>query len=141
MNLLPNAAPRQSVSDYVLDASAILAALNSEPGGELVLEAGPASQISSVNLGEVYSTLLDAGMPFEHVKRALTRLEFRVCDFGRIHSAKVGQLRPLTRKFGQSLGDRACLAQGQISGLTILSSDQRMGEAATALGIDIRMIR
>lgn len=141
MSSSPNAAPGRSVSDYVLDASAILAALNGEPGGELVLEAGPASQISSVNLGEVYSTLLDAGMPFEHVKRVMARLDFRVSDFGPAHAARVGQLRPLTRKFGASLGDRACLAQGQISGLTILSADQRMGEAATTLGIDIRMIR
>jgi PIN domain nuclease of toxin-antitoxin system len=129
------------VNDYVLDASAVLAALNGEPGGEVLLETGPGSQISSVNLGEVYSTLLDAGVPFEEVKRAMARLDFREIDFGPDHAAHAGQLRPLTRRFGQSRGDRACLAESQISGLPILSCDRQMGQAATALGIDIRMIR
>lgn len=46
----------------VLDASAILAVLNSEPGEKIVVPLLAESAVSSINLAEVGAKLLDAGL-------------------------------------------------------------------------------
>ena len=46
----------------LLDASALLALLNHEPGSELVEEQIPGAFISTVNLAEVAGKLADLGM-------------------------------------------------------------------------------
>ncbi len=122
--------------NFVLDASAVLAALLDEPGGDYAFEIMGGSEISAVNLGEVYSTLLDGGMQPAEAKEIVPKLDFRVRTFRDAHAARVGQLRPLTKSFGLSLGDRACIAQSELSGLSILTCDTRLEEAGKALGLD-----
>ncbi len=51
------------MSDPVLDASAVLALLNQEPGHEQVLAVLPAASIGTVNLTEVISKLCERGVP------------------------------------------------------------------------------
>jgi len=50
------------VSNYVLDASAILALLNNEPGSDQVTNVLTEAVISSVNLSEVVARLADSGV-------------------------------------------------------------------------------
>jgi ribonuclease VapC len=126
---------------FVLDASAVLALLLKEPGGALVQENLQGSQISVVNLGEVCSTLMDHGMSFELAQEIINPLPIRVRTFREAHAWKVAQLRPLTKSFGLSFGDRACITQAMFDDLPILTSDRRMTEARVALNLDIRMIR
>lgn len=47
----------------VLDASAVLALLQDEPGAEVVERVLPGSVLSTVNLAEVVGKLVDAGVP------------------------------------------------------------------------------
>ena len=47
------------MSSWVLDASALLALLNREPGSEKVVAALPDAVMSSVNLSEVVAKLVD----------------------------------------------------------------------------------
>ncbi len=47
------------MSKYVLYASALLAFLAGEPGGEAVEEAFPSALVSTVNMSEVITKLLD----------------------------------------------------------------------------------
>jgi PIN domain nuclease of toxin-antitoxin system len=49
-------------SSVVLDASAMLALLNQEPGAATVLGVLDRAVISAVNLAEVYTRLIDGGM-------------------------------------------------------------------------------
>src|SRR5207302_11171531 len=62
----PNAESMPSVSSEgrgaVLDASALLALINSEPGAERVVQALPGACISAVNLSEVAGKLVDKGV-------------------------------------------------------------------------------
>jgi ribonuclease VapC len=46
----------------VLDASALLALINAEPGAKLVAKALPEATISAVNLAEVVTKLIDIGI-------------------------------------------------------------------------------
>jgi ribonuclease VapC len=126
---------------FVLDASAVLALLLKEPGGQLVQESLQGSQISVVNLSEVCSTLMDHGMSYDLAQEIINPLPIRVRTFREAHAWKVAQLRPLTKDLGLSLGDRACITQAMFDDLPILTSDRRMAEAKVALDLDIRLIR
>ncbi|MDQ3713680.1 MAG: type II toxin-antitoxin system VapC family toxin [Acidobacteriota bacterium] len=95
----------------VLDASAILAVLNGERGEKKVIPLLAESAVSSVNLTEVAAKLLETGMD-----EATARLAVSVLGIGEIKyftedlAWEAAKLRPLTKQYGLSLGDRACLA-------------------------------
>jgi ribonuclease VapC len=126
---------------YSLDASAVLAALLEEPGGDFAGANLRGSEISVVNLSEVYATLIDHGLDFDEADAIVSPLPFRIRTFRDAHAFDTAKLRPLTKPFGLSLGDRACLAQAIMNGLPVLTGDRRMAEAAKVLKLDIRMIR
>lgn len=126
---------------FVLDASALLAVLFDEPGGDYVYGVMTGSQISVVNLSEVYATLLEGGMTFEKAREVVDPLPVWVRTFRDGHAWQTAKLRPLTKRFGLSLGDRACITAAMFADLPILTSDRRMAEARDILGLDIRMIR
>jgi ribonuclease VapC len=95
----------------VLDASAVLAVLNGEPGEEKVIPILAESAIGSVNLTEVGAKLLEAGMDEGSAQIAVSVLGIgEVIDFDERLAWEAARLRPLTKQFGLSLGDRACLA-------------------------------
>jgi PIN domain nuclease of toxin-antitoxin system len=95
----------------VLDASAVLAVLNGEPGEEKVVPILAESAIGSVNLTEVGAKLLEAGMDEASAQIAVSVLGIgEVVDFDEKLAWEAARLRPPTKKFGLSLGDRACLA-------------------------------
>jgi PIN domain nuclease of toxin-antitoxin system len=126
---------------FLLDASALLAALFDEPGGDYVFDIISDAHISVVNLSEVYATLLDGGTTFEEAQGIVTPLPLCILSFESDHAIQAAKLRPLTKSFGLSLGDRACIAHAIINDLPVLTSDRRMAEAKKTVGIDIQMIR
>ena len=107
-----------------LDASALLALLNREPGYEEVAGTIPHAATSAVNLSEVVAKLADNGMPEEEIREALEGLALEVHSFGRELAYETGLLRPTTRSSGLSLGDRACLALGSQLELPVLTTDR-----------------
>ena len=95
----------------VLDASAVLAVLNGEPGQKKVIPLLTESAISSVNLTEVAAKLLEAGMDEAGARLVVSVLGIgEIVDFTEDLAWEAARLRPLTKQFGLSLGDRACLA-------------------------------
>ena len=127
------------MSKYVLDASAILALLNNEPGSEIVINALSEAVISSINLSEVVAKLADSGMPEIEIRSAIETLSLEVINFDPEMAYAAGMLRPLTRKAGLSFGDRACLALGKALSLPVLTSDKAW--ANLELGIAVHVIR
>jgi ribonuclease VapC len=125
----------------MLDASAVLAVLLDEPGGDFVFSLLNGSHLSVVNLSEVYATLLDAGMTFKEAEGIVEPLPFRLRTFRDAHAWETAKLRPLTKSFGLSLGDRACIAHARMADLPVLTGDRRMASAADLLKMDIRMFR
>jgi uncharacterized protein with PIN domain len=71
------------MSRYVLDASAVLALLNQEPGTELVEGILGESTISAVNASEVLTKLIDAGMPIDEARESFDLLGLEVVDFNK----------------------------------------------------------
>lgn len=127
------------MADIVIDASALLALLNAEPGADIVTEALPDGVISAVNLSEVIAKLYDAGMPEKAIRQALLPLGLEVVPFDDEQAYQAGLLRSMTKDKDISLGDRACLSLAKMLGSTALTADKAWGDIS--LGIAIRVIR
>ncbi len=129
----------------VLDASALLALLQREPGQERVAEAiARGSAISAVNLSEVVAKLRDAGVPESAIQQSLEGLAARGLDvvpFDEVLAMAAGFLRPHTRSLGLSLGDRACIALGRARGQPVLTADRSWTRVSSAIGVEVRVIR
>lgn len=128
------------MSSAVLDASALLALLNGEPGGQDVaplIAAGAA--INAVNLAEVVSKLADTGVPEPVIHAALDPLSLDVVAFDAVLAYRVGTLRPLTRNSGLSLGDRACLALAERLKLPAVTADRTW--AGLIPGVTVQALR
>jgi ribonuclease VapC len=108
----------------VLDASALLALLQDEPGADVVAAMLPGSAMSAVNLSEVVAKLADHGVPPEQMRAALDGLPIEVHAFDREAAYIAGELRGATRSSGLSLGDRACLALAIRLEATAVTSDR-----------------
>lgn len=128
----------------LLDASAILAYLHDEPGAEIVdaaLYGASECFVTAANHAEIIGRCLDRGVAVEIVETLLGELGYRVLELSAADGAQAGLLRPLTRRWGLSLGDRLCLAAARRRQLPILTADLPWLELAAPLGLDIRCIR
>lgn len=123
----------------VLDASAILALVNDEPGATLVAEALEEAVVSAVNLSEVVGKLLETGMPRAEAENILGGLGLEVLPFDEAAAWNAGALRTGTKKAGLSLGDRACLALAKELDLPALTADSAW--AKTPAGVEVRLVR
>lgn len=128
------------MSKWILDASAVLALLNQEPGSNVVERAlGDGASVVTVNLAEVVAKLADAGMPNQAIREALGALPISVVDFDEDLAYRTGLLRSLTHELGLSLGDRACLALAQRLRLPVLTTDHAW--ASLDIGVEVRVLR
>jgi len=109
----------------VLDASALLAILNQEPGAEkLTPELLSAAAISTVNLAEVHGKLVGRGLPPDDAWEATLSPIREAVPFTPEHARLVGDLVAQTRPLGLSLGDRACLALGLALKAPVYTADK-----------------
>jgi PIN domain nuclease of toxin-antitoxin system len=129
-----------------LDASAVLALLNDEDGSEVVAAAiADGAAISVVNLAEVLSKVAERGgdpaaavselRRAEGSKRALTIEPLTAAD-----CIALARLRPITKRQGLSLADRACLALSERLGVPALTTDEAW-EDVPDLDVEVRLIR
>jgi PIN domain nuclease of toxin-antitoxin system len=119
----------------VLDASAVLAYVGGEPGGEMLEEYRDAPLISAVNLAEVLSTLVDRGLSIDVAASVIDSLGLTVSPFDEDQALQCASLRSATKPLGLSLGDRACLALAASSGRPALTADKSWSRLETAIAI------
>ncbi len=127
------------MTTHVADASAILAMLDREPGHERVAAELPATVMSTVNLAEIVTSLINKGIPAADARRTTESLEIETVPLDRELALAAGALREVTRSHGLSLGDRACLALGRHLALPVLTADRTWAELD--VGIEIQLIR
>ncbi len=135
--------PKRNVNKVVLDASAILACLNNEPGGMEVADVAHSTPclVVAVNLAEVLTRLIEWGLTPDEAQESVESLDLRIADFDAALARRCAELRPTTRHKGLSLGDRACLALAQRESVRVLTADRPWLDLAAPLGLDIRCIR
>ena len=123
----------------VLDASALLAYLQEEPGGERVREVLAHSVISTVNWAEIIRKARDYGVDTQGLREDLASLGLAFEPFSAVQAETAGQIKERTRRLGLSLGDWACLALGSDRGEAVYTSDRAW--LKLTLGIDVEAIR
>jgi ribonuclease VapC len=128
------------VSKVVLDASAVLALINDEPGAEkLPLALLSEAVISAVNLAEVHSKLVGRGMDAKDAWEAALSPVSEVVAFSAEQAKTTGDLVAGTRRFGLSLGDRACLALAAALKAPVYTADKSWKKLN--LSVQIHLIR
>ncbi len=127
------------MADVVLDASAVLAVLNGEPGAEAVWDCLPGAHLSAVNAAEVAAKLVDGGLDAEGAGQSLERLGAWVVPFEAADVVPTAFIRAATRTAGLSLGDRACLALALRLSVPALTADRQWRDLQ--LDVEVRMIR
>ena len=128
------------MNEVVLDASAILALLQLEPGAEkLTDEILDDAVASTVNLAEVQTKLVKGGLSpdeaWEHTLSAVTAAEPYTGEQAMI----AGSLITKTEKYGLSLGDRSCLALAIALKAPVYTTEQIWKNLK--VGIPIHVIR
>ncbi len=128
---------------YVLDASAVLTLIKREPGHDRVapMFAEGTCEVSAVNWAEVLTKLSESGQSDTTVRAAAHALGATVIAFDTSQAETCGLLRTATRRFGLSLGDRACLALARQQGAVAVTADRIWLPLAEPLDIVIECIR
>lgn len=122
----------------ILDASAVLALLAGEPGSELVATIlKNRCLMSSVNAAEVAAKLSEADVPENEIAHLFERLLIEVIPFERVDALRAGRMRPETRSYGLSLGDRACLATAERLSLPVLTADSAWASCSTSVVVHL----
>lgn len=127
------------MSEAVLDASALLAMLHDEAGGEKVEPLLAAAVISSVNWSEVVQKSIARDVWDESLRADLEALGLSILPFTREDAEGAARLWHRTRARGLSIGDRACLALGFRLGLPVITTDRAWKGAVP--GLDVRVVR
>jgi len=124
------------MSSIVLDASALLALLNDEPGTEkLTPQLLSVAACSTVNLAEVQSKLVARGLSPKMAWVVALGPIRQAIPFTTEQAKTAGDLIAQTRELGLSLGDRACLALALVLKAPAYTTDRTWKK----LKLDIRI--
>ena len=127
--------------NFILDTSAILAAILSEPGGESVTDNLDGSAVSTVIIAEVYTFANRNAHPIAPYAAFFDSEKIEIVPLTSGTAIAAGKMVTVTRSAGLSLGDRCCLALAHERQAAVLTADRPCGQFAEALGIDIQVIR
>jgi PIN domain nuclease of toxin-antitoxin system len=128
------------MNEVVLDASAILAIIQHEPGEEKLTDEVMVNAVAStVNLAEVQSKLVRNGYDPDEAWADTLDLVTAAEPFIAEHAKAAGDLTATTAKYGLSLGDRSCLALAIALKAPVYTTEQAWRNLK--LGIPIHVIR
>jgi PIN domain nuclease of toxin-antitoxin system len=113
------------MSNFILDASTVLVVLQEEDGAEDALEYFAGASISTVNMAEVLTKLIEKGRDPIKALEVFELLQLNVIEFDQEHAKKAAELRTTTKHLGLSLGDRSCLALAIMSESTAVTADRQ----------------
>lgn len=128
----------------ILDASAILAYLQGEPGWEQIetcLRDASSCFVPAANQAEIIAKALDKNMAIVELNSILGSLGYQVIAHPPEDGEQAGRLRSTTREAGLSLGDRLCLAAALRLKAIVFTADRPWLNFAETLQLDIRCIR
>jgi PIN domain nuclease of toxin-antitoxin system len=131
------------VSRRVVDASALLAYIDDEPGADAVEERLPEGVLmSAVNWAEVLSKLAERRVSIDRLRAELVEAgilgrSLEISPFTEDEAVIAGELRPATRDLGFSLADRACLALAVRTALPVVTADRAWAEARLPVAVEL----
>ena len=130
---------RDEDAGCVIDASALLALLHSEPGAEVVEEVLEQAAVSTVNWSEVYQRWVAREVDVAGLRADVEALGLEIVPLTVEDAEQAAELWSATRLRGLSLGDRACLALARRLARPALTADRAWLDLG--LGVEVRAIR
>jgi len=127
------------VTSVVLDASAMIAFLRSEPGAEIVGKRISGALISTMNYSEVLKKTIEIGGSTDAVRVHMSALPISIVPFDIEQAVSTAALYPLVKSGGLSFADRACLNLGIRHKAVVLTTDKNMTK--TSAPVKIHLIR
>lgn len=126
--------------EVVLDASAVLAFINEEPGAKNVEPYLGNAAISTANLSEVVAKLTEKGLSENLIRELIEELGLETIAVNEEQAVAAGILRLTTKSLGLSLGDRLCIALGRYLNKPVITTD-RQWEKLVIEGVEVRLAR
>ena len=124
----------------VFDTSAFLCFILDEPGAELVEARIGDGWMSTVNMAEVVSKIVERGGDAVEANGLFAQhLTDRISDYDMGQAMQTGRLRQSAIHRGLSLGDRACLALARAFDAPVLTADRAWADLD--IGVQIEVIR
>ena len=96
----------------ILDASALLALIQEEPGSNVIKPLLQFAVMSTVNISEVLAVLQKTNITTEESLTLITDIINTIIPFDIEQAEETAKLQFFTTSKGLSLGDRACIALG-----------------------------
>ena len=127
----------KTTGKVVLDASALLTVLRNEPGAERVAPHLGRSIMSAVNVAEVATILARRGMSASSVLADVCKIVGEIRSFDIEQARLSAALDEKTKSLGLSIGDRACLALGVLTGLPVLTAVEAWAKADLNINIEV----
>ncbi|HVX09881.1 MAG TPA: PIN domain-containing protein [Pirellulales bacterium] len=127
------------MSEFVADASAVLAFVKGEEGEKHVARVRESCVVASPNLMEAFSKLIRHQMSAEHVTVFLREAFPRVVPLDRELAETSAVLHAATRKLNLSYADCVCLCLGNQRKATVLTADHNWAEVD--LDVKVELIR
>jgi len=123
---------------YLLDASALLAMLGREPGGDVVATVISVASVSAVNWSEVVQKARAHGVDVAGLREDLESLGVQIVPFGATEAEAAADI---WHRGGQHLAmaDRACLATALVHDLTAMTADRAW--TTLEVGVEVQAIR
>lgn len=127
------------MTSVVLDASALLAVLNAEPGADIVCAVLSDAAISAVNYSEVLKKAIEREVSTELLSSLVRAACLDIVPFDTVLAKATAELYSQTKAYGLSLADRACLALGMWRSATVFTADRNWRQLD--LSITLKLIR
>lgn len=116
------------MSSVVLDASALLAFLQRESGGDMVERHLVGAALSAVNYSEVLKKVVENGGSVQEAAAVIQALQLDIVPFDERQAMIAAALLPKTQSKGLSFADRACLTLASELKAALYTTDRRIAE-------------
>ena len=123
------------MNSVVLDASALLAFAQDEPGSEVVKPRLGGAFISAVNYSEFLKKSVEHGVPLGVAVGLVKRNRLRVIGFDAALGELAAGLWLIGKPLGLSFADRACLALGIATAAAVYTADRQMAKADVPVAV------
>lgn len=127
------------MNKIVFDASAVLAIINDEIGGNEVMHHLKQGVMSTINFSEAIAVLGRANISISEARDLIGDLFSEIVLFDEEQACLAAEFKINSKKYGLSFGDCACLALAKVRGLAVLTADR--GWKEINLGVNVVFIR
>jgi PIN domain nuclease of toxin-antitoxin system len=113
------------MSKVIFDSSALIALFAKETGYDFIKKHMKDAIISSVNIAEVYKYCIESQNLTKNEAKSLIKLaDIKIIDFCDEQALITAEIISKTKKYGLSLGDRACLALAILRNHPVITCDR-----------------